>query len=137
MELFTITEIVILALLTGYLLHRYADRKTNFWIKMVVFFSWFLSFILHIEVIVNMLNDLRRNLDGWILVIELEQEVIFLKFWVFFRILILFIATFFFSFLFLLLSYSFLEGLLGLFKFFIPSFTSVSFFIHSFLSFFS
>ena len=44
MEFFTYIEIVFLALLTGYLLHKYAAKDVSFGIKLIVYFSWFLSF---------------------------------------------------------------------------------------------
>ena len=44
MEFFTWLEIIFLALFTGCLLYKYAAKEVGLGIKLLVYFSWFLSF---------------------------------------------------------------------------------------------
>ncbi len=56
MNLITIVEILILAVFTFLLLHRFTAKEVNLGIKVLVYFSWFLSFSVVILVPLDVQN---------------------------------------------------------------------------------
>ena len=45
MQIFTIIEVIALALFTGYLVWYYSAKDVALYVKIIVFISWYLNFI--------------------------------------------------------------------------------------------
>lgn len=95
--------------------------------------SWLL-FLLKIEVIIDILDNFGRDLNRWIVIIEFEQEVFFLKLGIFFLLIWLIITTFLLSSVSLLLGNLFSKFFLSFLKLLISKFDSFFFLIDCFLT---